>query len=108
MKIPDSHEEFNKLSLNEYKQEYEEKKENSNYDYLEEHKLSPKPYKRPVCGEYEFEDEHSYDICPVCGWEDDDWFEGGGANDISLDETIENFKTKRKLNPKYRWDNENN
>ena len=104
---PDSHEGFNKLSLNEYKKEYEEKiKENPNYDYFEEHKPSPKPHKCPVCGEYEFEDEHSYDICPVCGWEDDDWFTGGGANDMSLDEAIENFKTKRKLNSKYRWDDE--
>ena len=54
---PDSHEGFNKLSLNEYKKEYEEKiKENPNYDYFEEHKPSPKPHKCPVCGEYEFED----------------------------------------------------
>lgn len=104
---PDSHEGFNKLSLNEYKKEYEEKiKGNPKYDYFEEHKPSPKPHKCPVCGEYEFEDEHSYDICPVCGWEDDDWFTGGGANDMSLDEAIENFKTKRKLNSKYRWDDE--
>ena len=105
---PDSHEGFNKLSLNKYKKEYEEKiKENPNYDYFEEHKPSPKPHKCPVCGEYEFEDEHSYDICPICGWEDDDWFEGGGANDMSLDEAIENFKAKRKINPKYRWDDNN-
>lgn len=97
---PDSHEGFNKLSLNEYKKEFEEKiKENPNYDYFEEHKPSLKPHKCPVCGEYEL----TSDICPVCGWEDDDWFEGSGANDMSLDEAIENFKAKRKINQNYRW-----
>ena len=25
----------------------------------------------PVCGKYEFEEQGSFDICDVCGWEDD-------------------------------------
>lgn len=25
----------------------------------------------PVCGEYEFEERDSFDMCPVCGWFDD-------------------------------------
>ncbi len=46
-------------------------------------------HKCPVCGKYEFEEWASYDICPVCGWEDDpietknpDY--SGGANHITL------------------------
>lgn len=45
----------------------------------------------PVCGKYKFEREDWYEVCPVCGWEDDplqrdepDY--SGGANDMSLNE----------------------
>ena len=61
-----------------------------------------KPMICPVCGEYEFEDESSHDICSICGWHDDGYFEGGGANDMSLDEAREDFAKKRQPNPKYR------
>lgn len=106
---PDSHNGFNKLSLNEYKKRFEDKvKVNPNYDYLEENRPAPISHKCPVCGEYEFKDEASYDICPVCGWEDDGYFEGGGANDMSLEEAQEAFKEERTNNPKYRWENKNN
>lgn len=27
--------------------------------------------KCPVCGEYEFEEVDDYDICEVCGWENE-------------------------------------
>lgn len=27
--------------------------------------------KCPVCGKYEFEKEDDYDICEVCGWENE-------------------------------------
>ncbi len=100
---PDSHDGFNELSLNEYKKAFEEKvKEYPDYDYFEENKPAPAPHKCPVCGEYEFEDEACYDICPICGWEDDGYFEGGGANEMSLEEAREDFVKKRQLNPKYR------
>ena len=102
---PDSKEGFNEMSVNEYKAWFENKiKENPEYDYFEEHMPEPTPHKCPVCGEYEFEDECSYDICPVCGWEDDDWFEGGGANEMSLEEAKEDFAKKRKNNPQYKWE----
>lgn len=106
---PDSHDEFNKLSLNEYKKHYEEKRKNNpNYDFEDENMPAPTPHKCPVCGEYNFENVHSYDICPVCGWEDDDYFDGGGANENSLEESIKIFKEKRKNNPKYKWSKELN
>ena len=47
--------------------------------------------KCPVCGKYEFEEENDFDICEVCGWENDglqmdnpDY--KGGANKESLNE----------------------
>lgn len=47
--------------------------------------------KCPVCGEYEFEEEDDYDICPVCNWENEKFQfihpdEEGGANSMSLNE----------------------
>lgn len=54
----------------------------------------------PVCLNkvFDFKDfPGSYDICPFCGWEDDDTqyinpeFEGG-ANDVSLKLARENYK----------------
>lgn len=47
--------------------------------------------KCPVCGQYEFAQQDDYDVCEVCGWENDGLQEkqpdyDGGANDISLNE----------------------
>ena len=30
-----------------------------------------KGHKCPVCGEYEFDSDGSFEICEVCGWQDD-------------------------------------
>ena len=46
-------------------------------------------YKCPCCGKEVFNEEHMYEVCPNCGWEDDPIqfthpdFEGG-ANFYSL------------------------
>ena len=45
----------------------------------------------PVCGEHIFEQEDDYDICPVCGWENDDLQRSqpdlsGGPNGMSLNQ----------------------
>ena len=57
------------------------------------------PHKCPVCGKYEFEQHASYDICPVCGWEDDDYQiiypDETGANDVSLIEAREKWKSRK-------------
>ena len=56
----------------------------------------------PVCGKYEFEESLSFDICEVCGWEDD-WIEGNdpdeesGANHLSLNEAKEKWSRGEKL-----------
>ena len=50
----------------------------------------------------------SYEICRVCGWEDDgiqgdDLNYAGGANKLSLNEYRKQFDQKRKENPEYKW-----
>ncbi len=44
----------------------------------------------PCCGQFEFEEVNGYEVCEVCGWEDDPYqFENPdktGANHISLNE----------------------
>ena len=58
-----------------------------------------KRYPCPCCGFYtlDLEPPGTFDICPVCFWEDDpiqydDPTYKGGANDISLLEARQNFK----------------
>ncbi len=55
-------------------------------------------YKCPCCGNYTFKNEPdgSYDICPVCFWEDDivqleDQNYEGGANRVSLLQARNNY-----------------
>ena len=61
-------------------------------------KDEPKKYKCPCCGHYTFEKkERTYDICPVCFWEDDpEQFNNPtmprGANHVSLTEARINYK----------------
>lgn len=45
----------------------------------------------PCCGKFEFEEVNEYEVCEVCGWEDDPaQFEepdyAGGPNGMSLNE----------------------
>lgn len=61
-------------------------------------KITPK-YKCPCCGCYTFDDapQGTYDICPVCFWEDDLLQNNkpdfkGGANRVSLNKARENYK----------------
>jgi len=54
-----------------------------------------------VCGFNTLTEERSYEICPICRWEDDPWYylghppdeaTGGPNGDVSLTEARENFK----------------
>ena len=57
----------------------------------------------PVCGKTEFQHECDYDICMYCGWENDDFFEEGGANTLSLIDFKNRYQIYIYLNPKYIW-----
>ena len=51
----------------------------------------------PCCGRHYFEEKDAYEICPVCGWEDDPLQRrepdfGGGANSMSLNEAREAYR----------------
>lgn len=58
-------------------------------------------YRCPVCKRHYFDEIGGYEICPVCGWEDDPLqrrepdFEGG-ANELSLNEAIKAFEEKER------------
>lgn len=60
----------------------------------------------PCCGEYKFTDE--FDICPVCGWQNDPVQYSNpndvGANAMSLIQYVKWFDEMRKKNHKFRWD----
>ncbi|MCQ2546441.1 MAG: hypothetical protein MJ161_02685 [Clostridia bacterium] len=50
----------------------------------------------PVCGRHYFSKSNSFEICPVCGWEDDrvqkeDPDYSGGANEMSLNEARQKY-----------------
>ena len=55
-------------------------------------------FKCPVCGQYVFKSgPGSYEICPICGWEDDkaqyeDPTLAGGANHLSLKEYKKHYE----------------
>lgn len=58
--------------------------------------------KCPVCGKYEFAQDNDFDVCDVCGWEndgvqlDDPDYEGG-ANEMSLNEAREAYRQGKPL-----------
>lgn len=56
-----------------------------------------KKFQCKCCGYFTLGEECSYDICPVCFWEDDEAMYRdpdmtGGANKVSLTEARENYK----------------
>lgn len=65
-------------------------------------------YPCPCCGYRTLDEEPpgTFDICPVCYWEDDNiQFENpkyaGGANEMSLEEARKNFKEFGAVSKKY-------
>ena len=62
-----------------------------------EERMAMKGQKCPVCGQYQFIVDDNFEVCPVCGWEDDgiqrenpDY--AGGANEDSLNQYRQNWK----------------
>ncbi|EQA0898450.1 hypothetical protein A6C84_004098 [Escherichia coli] len=59
-------------------------------------------YLCPCCRKYAFSGHGSYEICPLCNWEDDPVQEeepnyGGGANVMSLNEARKAYAEGRKV-----------
>ncbi|NLI91850.1 MAG: hypothetical protein GX434_06460 [Peptococcaceae bacterium] len=59
-------------------------------------------YPCACCGQNTLDEEDFFEICPVCGWEDDsvqreDPNYRGGANQMSLNEAKEAFKRGEKV-----------
>jgi len=57
--------------------------------------------KCPVCGEYYFAEDNDFDVCEVCGWENDgvqldDPDYRGGANVESLNERRAQWARQKK------------
>lgn len=55
-----------------------------------------KKYTCPCCGYKTLDEEHEYDICPICFWQDDylqfeDVDRCGGANNVSLRQAQHNY-----------------
>ena len=56
----------------------------------------------PCCGKYYFTEADFYEICPVCGWEDDSLQRDepdykGGANKMSLNEARKAWAEGRRV-----------
>ncbi len=99
----------NGISLIDYRRKYSEIiNENPDYSYLES-QYTPEKHRCPVCGQHVFPDVASFEICPVCGWEDDPIMEDnpdfeGGANDLSLKEYKNRYYKMKEENPEYCWE----
>ncbi len=56
----------------------------------------------PVCGKHTFAEKNDYDICPYCGWENEDYFDVG-VNSLTLTDYKMRYQMYLTVNPDYRW-----
>lgn len=111
---PDIEHGANAMSLNAYRLWYQQTLvQDPNFKYFEEQTrhYTAHPHLCPVCGKHKFSDIASHEICPYCGWEDDNLMEDepdkweGCSNDLCLNDFIQRYKTLINKNPHYRYKN---
>ena len=108
----------NKLCYEDYFEKYIMNRcSDENYDCqinneYKKHKHKKAPHKCPICGKYEFPDRNSYDICPNCGWEDEEASDEDdlisyilGANGMTKQRYREQYEKLLKEDPNYTWEN---
>ncbi len=99
----------NELSLNQYREWYQEQLKNNPKYVFWEANYKPVSHICPVCGRYLFKEESSFDICPFCGWEDDGLMEkepdewDGCANDLCLNKFRARYQNTIKKDPNYKF-----
>ena len=110
---PNLENQSNKMSLNQYKEWYKKKiKKNKKWEYYLDFVPKSKSHKCPVCKEYTFPDTLSYEICPICGWQDTGFEkepdEQPGLYMISFNEKKSWLKKQREKDPNFKWFNAEN
>lgn len=50
----------------------------------------------PICAKRTFGQLYDYDNCKFCGWENDGYYEAGGANEISREEYKKRYNKLKK------------
>ncbi len=106
-KEPDSCSGINQLSLNDYTAMYHSKlREDPQFCFRNS---VTSGHLCPVCGKHAFERISSHDICPQCGWEDDQLMEkepekwAGSSNDLCLNDYIKRYRNTLKKHPDYNF-----
>jgi len=93
--VPEDGGYWNRLRLNLFKAQWQQKQKEQNPVFEQDEEEGS--IKCPICGQFEFVGPGTYDICEVCGWENDgvqydDHDYDGGANWLSINRARENYQ----------------
>ena len=60
----------------------------------------------PVCGKFSFSMHNNHEICKYCGWENENYYDCGGANELSLNDSKKRYQDAIEHNPDFIWRND--